>query len=91
MPTKPPTVDEKIGDWLKAYNAIRYEVTDEALRMMVDLTRGNPDEVGMTQINIGIQMARIVYANDRAAAIAAAMLTQSGVSRPVVGDIIEEV
>lgn len=87
MPTKPPTVEEKVADWLKAFNAIRYELTSDATRAMMDLTAAD----SVTAINLGIQMARITYANDRAASITAAMLTQSGVSRPVIGDIIEEV
>jgi hypothetical protein len=46
---------------------------------------GSPSE-----IQLGVQVSKIVAANDRAAAIAAAMLVQSGVSRPVI-DVEDEV
>lgn len=43
----------------------------------------------ITAVNASLQVSRIVRADARTAAIVAAMLTQSGVSRPTI-DVVEE-
>lgn len=87
----PRPLTEKVGAWKQAYDAIREEITPPAMRTMLqNMTAANPAaEVGDIQayaalVQASITLARLVSANDRAAAIAAAMLTQSGVSRPVI-------
>jgi hypothetical protein len=73
------TVEEKVGDWLRAYQAIRDEITPEAFRVLTSLAKTAPEEFNVQAINIGMVAARVVFANDRAAATVAAMLTQSGI------------
>lgn len=70
------SVESKVGDWLTAYTAIRDELTPEAFRVLAALAQGTQD---VQSINIGIMAARVVFANDRAAATVAALLTQSGI------------
>lgn len=69
------TVPEKVGDWLDAYRAIREELTPEAFRVLTNLSTAND----VQSINVGMTAARVVFANDRAAATVAALLTQSGI------------
>ena len=72
---------QRIVDAAQAFDALRQEITPQALRELTALANasGNANE-----INLGVAVAKIVYANDRAALIAAAMITSSGVSRPMV-------
>jgi hypothetical protein len=75
------TVEEKIGDWKRAFDAVKVELTPPEF---VDLARlaheGKTDGVVNVQsVNIGLAAARIVFANDRAAATVAALVTQTGV------------
>lgn len=69
------TAEEKVRDWLVVYQAIRDELTPDAFRPLINLA--NADNV--QSINIGMVAARTVFANDRAAATVAALLTQSGI------------
>ena len=85
------TVIEKVGDWKAAYDMIRDEITPAGLRQMMAVVATPPADgsdvqqyIGMVQASLS--MARIVTANDRMAAVTAAMLTQSGVSRPIIAD-----
>lgn len=89
------TVQQKVGDWAGAYRDIRDAVTPEPLRQLItDMTSmklGDDPTIELvsaysTLVQGSIHLVRIVAANDRAAAIAAAMLTQSGVSRPIIED-----
>lgn len=70
----PRTVDEKVGDWWIAYQAIRDTLTPDPFRELATLASG--DTAG---INIGMMAARVVFANDRAAATVAALITQTGI------------
>jgi hypothetical protein len=73
------SVEQKIGDWKRAYDAIREELTPEAFRALTSLAGSNND---VQSINVGVQVARVVFANDRAAATVAALITQTGI-KPV--------
>lgn len=77
------TVPERVTDWLAAYNAIRDEVTPPVMRtMFTELAKQ-----GAEGLNASMALARVVMANDRACALAAAMLTSSGgAPRPVILD-----
>lgn len=83
------SVPAKVGDWLTAYNAIREEITPPAMRVMLShlsIPENASPEPGdyVKVVQASIALARLVCANDRAASVVAAMLTQSGVSRPTV-------
>lgn len=92
------TVQEKTGDWYGAFVDIRAAITPDAFRGLIDFlgsykvdengkdAEGKPVDVVAyaSLVQASIHLARIVSANDRAAAIAAAMLTQSGISRPII-------
>jgi hypothetical protein len=76
------TVEEKVGDWLAAYNAIREEITPKEFRPLMALmgtADGMAGDVNIQAINVGVSVSRIVMANDRAAATVAALLTTNGV------------
>jgi hypothetical protein len=77
------TVTEKLGAWAQAFEAIERSLTPPGMREMAELAQpqGAPNEIAL-----GVEMARIVHRNGRTAAIAAAMLVQSGVSRPIIDD-----
>lgn len=72
------TVEEKTTDWLAAFRAVQAELTPEALRVLTTLS----DPANIESINLGLAAARIVFANDRAAAMVAALITQAGI-KPV--------
>ncbi len=77
------TVEERVGDWQRAFNAIREEVTPPVMRNLMANLQGveNTNDLGTY-----VGLARLVMANDRMSALVAAMLTQAGVSRPVIED-----
>jgi hypothetical protein len=73
------TVPERVGQWLQAYEAIRAELTPAQMRTILS----EMDEVeGVAQLGSYMSLARNVMANDRAAAMVAAMLTTTGI-RPM--------
>ncbi len=78
------TVEEKVADWYKAYNAIRHEITPPEFRPLMALMATKDDDGGVNAsiVNLGVAVSRIVMANDRAAATVAALLTTNGV-KPV--------
>lgn len=76
------SVEEKVSDWFTAYRAIRDEITPEAFRSLTGLAQQQRDEDGtfnVAAINVGMTAARVVFANDRAAATVAALITQTGI------------
>lgn len=73
--TQPRTVSSKVGDWLQAYTAVSEQLTPQGIRELVKLTNSD----NQTGILLGIQAAKIAFANDRAAAYTAALLTANGV------------
>ena len=94
--TRNRTTAEKVGDWLAAYNAIREEVTPTPLRTMLNGFSGAIGEAtspaeAIAVLQSSMALARLISANDRMAAIAAAMLTSSGgAARPVMEVLGEE-
>jgi hypothetical protein len=72
-------VPERVGNWLTAYEAIRAEITPAEMRtILAEMSMVN----GIEQLQSYMSLARNVMANDRAAALAAAMLVTSGI-RPL--------
>lgn len=91
------TVSDKIGDTIVAFSAFREELTPENMRSVLENMTGSQQQAaaqaGDAQayaalVQASLSLQRLVFANDRAALIAAVMLTQSGVSRPQL-DVIE--
>jgi hypothetical protein len=79
------TTEDKVADWLTAYRAIQYELTPQGFRALTAMAapvEGAAFDPAL--VHLGIDVSRIVFANDRTASITAAMLTQSGISRPIV-------
>lgn len=70
------TVYEKVADWKTAYDAIRVEITPDALRKVLAEMDGVD---GIQQFQSYVSLAKSVLANDRAAATVAALITQSGI------------
>jgi hypothetical protein len=90
------TVEDKLGQWLQAYKAIAEEVTPPALRERFNdiLSLPLPDDPDnvityTARMNTAMALARLVSANDRAAATVAALLTQSGI-KPAAVDYGDE-
>lgn len=88
--TQNRTVQQKAGDTLRAYELLRGELTPQSMRALVDkMTSQQPDEhtdiaAYASLVNAAMVLAREVGKNDRAAMLAAAMITQSGVARPII-------
>jgi hypothetical protein len=79
-------VAERVGQWQQAYEAIRAEVTPPAMRTIL----AEMDTVqGIAQLSSYMSLARGVMANDRAAAMVAAMLVATGI-KPVVMNFGDE-
>lgn len=74
MPGK--TVVQKTGDWYSAFSVIREELTPPPVRSVLSEMRSEPTVEGIGALE---RLARLVAANDRAAALAAAILTAQGV------------
>lgn len=85
--TRPVTVPERVSQWLMAYEAIRGELTPAQMRTI--LAEMNEVE-GIPQLSSYMSLARNVMANDRAAAMVAAMLTTTGI-RPVAVEMEDEI
>ena len=88
---RPRTTTEKVADTVVAFTVLRDEVTPQPMRDLINGMTNIPMEGAdaaayASLVQSSIHLARIVCANDRAAIIAAAMLTQSGVSRPIIGE-----
>lgn len=66
------TVDERIGDWARAFDAVRREITPDKMRQAL----AEMNEVdGIPELSSYMNLANIVSANDRIAAQVAATLT----------------
>lgn len=88
MTTRHRTVAEKTSDWLMVFNTIRAEVTPLKLRQMLDgfnevMSKQDDPQEAIVLLQQSMALARLISANDRAAAISAAILTSSGGARPV--------
>jgi len=90
------SLSDKIADARRAYEALRDDLTSDTLRAMGETTtkaQAEAAEAGdisryAAWVDASINVQRVIAANDRAAMIAAVMLTQSGVSRPQL-DVID--
>ena len=91
------TTSDKIADALQAFNAFRDELTPDVMRDTLNSMTGAQQQAaaqaGDVQayaalVQAALNLQRLISANDRAALVAAVLLTQSGVSRPNL-DIIE--
>ena len=85
-----PDLPTKVGQWLTAFNVIKEELTTPEARQSMATMQTRPPEPDeseasylRTQVAIAQQVASIIAANDRQAALVAAMLVQSGVKVPV--------
>lgn len=70
------TVVEKVGEWKEAFDAIAPELQTPG---MVELLATLQTDQAMRDMPLYIQLARVVSANQRAAATVAALLVQSGI------------
>jgi hypothetical protein len=80
------TVEERVADWFKAYQAIAAEVSPQALRDQLNAVINTPipqDPDGIVvytaRMNASMALARLVSANDRASATVAALITATGI------------
>lgn len=85
------TTPDKIADAMQAYQAFRDELTPDVMRDTLNHMTGAQQqaaaEVGDVQayaalVQAALNLQKVIAANDRAALVAAVLLTQSGVSRP---------
>jgi len=67
------TVEERIADWWDAYQTVRDTLTPEGFRALAAL---GTDTENVQAINIGLAVARVVFDNDRTAAVVAESLTR---------------
>ena len=73
------TVTQKIGGWKTAYDIVREELTPTDARALQDVVKAKE---GLEAARIYVALSRIVMANDRTAAMVAALITQTGI-KPV--------
>ena len=83
--SRPPDLNERIGLWQRAFEAVRYEVVTPATRAMLSAMDG---ESGMRELGSYMSLARNVMAGDRTAALVASMLV-SGVRTLPTDDLNE--
>jgi len=85
------SLTDKIADARRAYEVLREDLTSDVMRNVLGNMTGaqmqaaadvNDVQAYAALVQASLNLTRIVAANDRAAMIAAVMLTQSGVSRP---------
>lgn len=74
---KERSIEERIADWLKAYQAIESELTPQALRELAGLATA----ADVQSINVGFRAAGIIYDNARTAAVVAESMTHYGLTR----------
>ena len=80
------TPEEKVADWLTVFQAVAAELNPVELRNRLNEVINTPipqDPEGILvytqRMNASLALARLVSANDRAAATVAALLVQSGI------------
>ena len=74
--SRPVEVSERVGQWYAAFDAVRRELTPDALRTVLAAME---EADGVAQLQSYMSLARNVMANDRAAATVAAMLVATGI------------
>jgi hypothetical protein len=74
------------SDWYDVFRAVAAELEDPELLKLASLKNEtvNAADTPVYAINIGMQASRQIAATRRTAAVVAAMLTQGGVSRPII-------
>jgi len=92
------SAQEKAADAVAAFSLLRDEVTPPVMREVMAKMDQMQAEVAalpdggqkyLDLVQTSLSLRRVIAANDRAVMLAAAILTSSGVSRPVI-DITEE-
>jgi hypothetical protein len=73
--TRPVDVEERIGNWSKAFEAIRPDLTPQAFRDLLTAAT----EASLQELPTFMRLAHEVMANDRTAAAVAAMLVATGI------------
>jgi hypothetical protein len=75
-----------VADWLVVFQAVAEQLNPQALRDQLDAVINTPipqDPEGIitytARMNATMALARLVSANDRAAATVAALITQTGI------------
>lgn len=86
MTSRLRTREDKVGDWKQAFDSVAAELTPNELRerMNVLLSVPLPDDPDnvityTARMNTAMALARLIAANDRAAATVAALLTATGI------------
>ena len=83
MSTPRTTAEEKVGAWSRVFEALREEITPQAMRGLLDamtpVKQEDNRETTVLALQAYVSLARLVTANDRAAALSAAMLVSAGV------------
>jgi hypothetical protein len=77
--TKTDIVNERVGLWKQAFDAIREETTQPEMRLILATLQSTEE---MRSLPIYVQLARLVSANDRCAATVAALITANGIKTP---------
>lgn len=80
-------LQNRIGDWKQAYDAVREDITPQPLRAMLDqfVNTPLPENAGdaittfTARLNATLALARLVSANDRAAGTIAALMVAQGI------------
>lgn len=83
--TRPLEWHERVAQWEQAFFAVRSGLTNEGLRATLAAMEATE---GIAQLQSYMSLARNVMANDRTAAVVAAMLVATGI-KPVVTDLEE--
>ena len=84
--TRPIDVVERVGQWKEAFDAVAAELTDDEAREMLALMMQTVKDDGPAAAgNVAMALARLIAANDRAAATVAAMLVATGIKPISVG------
>lgn len=78
------SVFDKVGDWKLAFDAISEELTPRSVREIKTIMESEKVDVGA--LAAAERLARLIAANDRAAALAAAVLTSVGVARTITAE-----
>ena len=83
----PRTVEAKVADWSKAYWAVSTELTPQNVRDVLQAMKGVTDPGSLSAAE---RLARLISANDRTAALVAAMLTTYGGIKPAFVDLDDD-
>jgi len=87
----PRTMEQKLKDASQAYEVFSKTLTPDPMRGLinklteVEVNQEDPSFMGAyaSLVQSSMSIARVIGANDRAALVAAVMLTSGGISRPI--------